>query len=95
MYPGSDRIQAAANLLRCDGDERADAVLAGANELWSAMFDMPAWPPAIQTRAIQLQVSLFRYGKINDTVERMSESERRQLRDEMLAFCEYATRLSE
>ena len=92
MYPGSDRVRAAEELLRQDGDGRADIVLAGAKELWSAMFDMPDWPTPLKTKAIELQVSLFRHGKITDTIRKLSAPERLQLREEMLAFCDFAQR---
>ncbi|MBA3314266.1 MAG: hypothetical protein M3552_00880 [Planctomycetota bacterium] len=90
---GIGRLRKAAASLRRDGDGSPMLLLGGASEVWSAMFDLDAWPTELRAKAVELQTSLFRYGPIRITVEQMVEPERWQLRRELLEFVETAEQL--
>lgn len=90
---GIERLLLAAELLRHDGDGSSSPLLGAASEVWGAMFDLPSWPTELKVAAVELQTSLFRYGPIKDTIEKSDHSERLQLRDKLLEFITFATRV--
>lgn len=91
---GIERLQQAYQTLVQAGDAPPQTVLlSAASDLWSAMFDLHTWPTELRTKGVELQAILFRYGPIGMTIEQMVESERLQLRREMLAFLDRARQL--
>lgn len=92
---GINRLRRACEILERDSEAKPaeTTLLAGASEVWSAMFEMPSWPPPLGAKAEELQRSLFRYGPIRMTVEQMTESERLELRRELKEFCDFAEQL--
>lgn len=94
MIPGIDRLRTANQLLQKEPDGSAWPLLGGASEVWSAMFELPQWPPELREKAIELQHSLFRYGTIQMTLEQMVEPERLQLKRDLLQFIEFAEQLN-
>ncbi len=92
MLPGIEKLRRAGDLLRRDGDGSVEPLLDGAAEVWWAMFELPSWPKGLRTAAVVLQSSFFRYRPIRMAVEQIWNSERLQLRRELLRLVDDAER---
>jgi hypothetical protein len=61
--------------------------------VWAAMFHRPLWPSELQHHAQALEPTLFKYGTIKMTVDRMSAPELESMRQELAAFIIAAEKL--
>ncbi|HEX6987533.1 MAG TPA: hypothetical protein VF170_19295 [Planctomycetaceae bacterium] len=96
MVLGIERLRRARELLDHDGRPASDPedLIEAAGECWSAAIDAAAWPIDLRVRATMLQRSMFRYGMIRATVERMDAAERDRLRREILDLADAAERIA-
>lgn len=97
MLPGTDRLRRARGILDQNGRKTPEPLrlIEAASECWSAIIDSAVWPVELRMEATMLQGSMFRYGSIEATVERMTEGERNLLRRDIVNLATAVERISD
>jgi hypothetical protein len=89
---GAEHLRKASGVLRGGSGDPRDRLRTAAHHFWSAVFHIDSWPAELRPTAEALTGRIFRYGAIDQAVDRMGDKTATEISQELLRLCDDAER---
>lgn len=89
---GAEHLRKACTALRGGSGDPRERLRTAAHHFWSAVFHIDSWPAELRPSPEALTARIFRYGAIDQAVDRMEDATVAEISGELLRLCDDAER---